>query len=175
MHKESKEELQVLLFVLTIMALPYLMYFIYFIYVWDFDYYNHIKNVYLQGKTYSLLYKKKDCKKQCYYIAVCLGNAVDEGCPVNEALMDYAEFMFKADKIYNISVKGNTLLISSSRDIKSFWGLSVESIDDNHILYKSTYRRENSYSGNYFILIEYVNNMFGKKLNNTNMCYKNSF
>lgn len=128
-----------------------------------------ILKVYTCRKKLIVYCIKKNCEKQCYYIAVCLGNAVDEGCPVNVVLMDYAEFMFKADKIYNISVRGDTLLVSSSRDIKSFFGLGVESIDDNHILYKS---RGSLYSGNYFVLIEYVNNIFGKKLNNTNMCYK---
>lgn len=129
------------------------MYLAFIYYVWNFNDYKHIKSVYLQEKTYSL-YKKKKCKKQCYYIALCLGDDVDEGCPVNEVLMDYAEFLFKADKIYDISVKGDTLLISSSRDIEDLWNFHIESKDDNQVLYK--YHADRSlYVGNYFILVEY--------------------
>lgn len=143
----------VVLFIIALIFLMPLMYLAFMYYVWNFNDYKHIKSVYLQGKTYSL-YKKKKCKKQCYYIALCVGNDVEEGCPVNEALMDYAEFLFKADKIYDISVKGDTLLISSSKDIENLWSYRIESKNDNQILYKFNLSK-GLYVGNYSILVEY--------------------
>ena len=144
----------VVLFIIVLIFLMPLMYLAFMYYVWNFNDYKHIKSVYLQGKTYSL-YKKKKCKKQCYYIALCVGNDVEEGCPVNEALMDYAEFLFKSDKIYDISVKGDTFLISSSKDIEDLWNCRIESKNDNQILYKFNLDRRSLYSGNYSILVEY--------------------